>query len=237
MCRFWMEKASVQLEFRRLNSSRLLSGFENVPAHRRYVWNPGVSARKQSRWLWRRFSQTFFPMWSSTKAWPVWIMRCRFRSRFKMRQSCSVSTCTKSSTWISSQRWPFLPLANPLPSWLPVAGLLICWTLAIPSSPDSSRSRKVPLNPSKDSAIASLERDIPGLMEQATLPGLSAAVVRNGQTYWLYGFGVMNATSSEAVTPDTVFEAASLSKPVFAYGVLKLVEQGKLSLDTYVVPF
>src|SRR5439155_1301347 len=83
--------------------------------------------------------------------------------------------------------------------------------------------------PSKDSAIASLERDIPGLMEQATLPGLSAAVVRNGQTYWLHGFGVMNATSSEAVTPDTVFEAASLSKPVFAYGVLKLVDQGKLS--------
>ncbi len=125
-----------------------------------------------------------------------------------------------------------MTLANTIASSLPVAGLLICATLAIPSSPDSSRSRKVPLNPSKDSAIASLERDIPSLMEQATLPGLSAALVRNGQTYWLHGFGVMNATSSEAVTPDTVFEAASLSKPVFAYGVLKLVDQGKLSLDT-----
>src|SRR2546429_8487865 len=90
-----------------------------------------------------------------------------------------------------------MPLATTTASPLPVAGLLICATLAIPSSPDSSRSRKVPLNPSKDSAIASLERDIPGLMEQATLPGLSAAVVRNGQTYWLHGFGVMNARSEE----------------------------------------
>ena len=122
-----------------------------------------------------------------------------------------------------------MTLANTIASSLPVAGSLICATLAIPSSPDSSRSRKVPLNLSKDSAIASL---VPGLMEQATLPGLSAALVRNGQTYWLHGFGVMNATSSEAVTPDTVFEAASLSKPVFAYRVLKLVDQGKLSLDT-----
>lgn len=117
-------------------------------------------------------------------------------------------------------------------SSLPFASLLVCATLAIPSPQDSSRSRKVPLGPSKDSAIASLERDIPRLMEQATVPGLSAAVVRNGQTYWLHGFGIMNATSSQPVTPDTVFEAASLSKPVFTYAVLKLVDQGKLSLDT-----
>ena len=125
-----------------------------------------------------------------------------------------------------------MTLDDTIASWLSLASLMTCATLAIPSHQDSSRSRKVPLDPSKDSAIASLERDIPRLMEQATVPGLSAAVVRNGQTYWLHGFGVMNATSSQPVTPDTVFEAASLSKPVFTYGVLKLVDQGKLSLDT-----
>jgi CubicO group peptidase (beta-lactamase class C family) len=37
--------------------------------------------------------------------------------------------------------------------------------------------------------------------------------------------------SERPVTGDTVFEAASLSKPVFAYGVLRLVEQGKVGLD------
>ena len=125
-----------------------------------------------------------------------------------------------------------MTVANTIASSLLVASLLVCATLVIPSLQVSSLSRKVPLNPFKDSAIASLERDIPGLMEQATVPGLSAAMVGNGQTYWLHGFGVTNATSSEPVTPDTVFEAASLSKPVFAYAVLKLVDQGKLSLDT-----
>ena len=124
-----------------------------------------------------------------------------------------------------------MTLADKTASSLPLASLLICATLAIPS-PQDPASRKAPLNSSEDSAIASLEKDIPRLIEQATVPGLSAAVVRNGQTYWLHGFGVSNATSSQPVTPDTVFEAASLSKPVFAYGVLKLVDQGKLSLDT-----
>ena len=47
MCRFWMEKASVPLEFKRLNSLRSLNRFENVPARRRYVWNAGVPAQKQ----------------------------------------------------------------------------------------------------------------------------------------------------------------------------------------------
>src|SRR2546429_9251927 len=112
MPRFWMGKASVQLEFRRLNSSRLLSGLENVAAQKSYLWNPGVSAPKHSPWLPDRFSQMFFPMWLSTKAWPVWIMCCRFRSRFKMLRSCSVLTCTKSSTWITSQRWPLLPRSD-----------------------------------------------------------------------------------------------------------------------------
>ena len=125
-----------------------------------------------------------------------------------------------------------MTLASTMASSLPLAGLLVCATLAVPSPQDSSRSKKVPLNPSADSAIRSLERDIPRLMEQATVPGLSAAVVRNGQTYWLDGFGVTSATSGQPVTRDTVFEAASLSKPVFAYAVLKLVDQGKLSLDT-----
>jgi CubicO group peptidase (beta-lactamase class C family) len=125
-----------------------------------------------------------------------------------------------------------MAFTDTIASSLPFASLLICATLAIPSPQDSSRSRRAPLGPSKDSAIASLERDIPRLMEQATVPGLSAAVVRNAETYWPHGFGIMNATSSQPVTPDTVFEAASLSKPVFAYAVLKLVDQGKLSLDS-----
>lgn len=68
-------------------------------------------------------------------------------------------------------------------------------------------------------------------MHQADVPGLTIAVLRNGKPYWQHNFGVKNTKTNEPVTDDTIFEAASLSKPVFAYAVLKLVDQGKLGLD------
>jgi CubicO group peptidase (beta-lactamase class C family) len=76
-----------------------------------------------------------------------------------------------------------------------------------------------------------LEKDIPELMKKDAVPGLAIAVIRGGKTTWVHGFGIKEATTGHPITADTVFEAASLSKPVFAYGVLKLVEEGKLGLD------
>jgi CubicO group peptidase (beta-lactamase class C family) len=76
-----------------------------------------------------------------------------------------------------------------------------------------------------------LEKDVPELMKKYAVPGLAIAVIRGGKTTWVHGFGIKEAATGRPVTGDTVFEAASLSKPVFAYGVLKLVEQGKLGLD------
>ena len=84
---------------------------------------------------------------------------------------------------------------------------------------------------SPDLAIVQLEKDIPDLMSQADVPGLSIAVLRNGRTAWLHNFGIKDTKTKQPVTDDTIFEAASLSKPVFAYAVLKLVDQGKLRLD------
>lgn len=73
---------------------------------------------------------------------------------------------------------------------------------------------------------------IPDLLKRGDVPGLSIAVVRNGQLAWTRSFGVRNSSTREPVTEDTVFEAASLTKPLFAYAVLKLVDEGKLDLDT-----
>src|SRR5580704_13416510 len=80
--------------------------------------------------------------------------------------------------------------------------------------------------------ILELERDVPELMKKDGVPGIAIALIRNGKTTWVHGFGMKEATKDQPVTGETVFEAASLSKPVFAYGVLKLVELGKLGLDT-----
>jgi len=67
--------------------------------------------------------------------------------------------------------------------------------------------------------------------EKDGVPGLAIAVIRGGKTIWLHGFGMKEVKTAQPVTAQTVFEAASLSKPVFTYAVLKLVEQGKLGLD------
>jgi len=86
--------------------------------------------------------------------------------------------------------------------------------------------------PSAKQAISNLERDIPGLLQQADVPGLSIALIHNGKIVWTGAFGLANAKTKKPVTKTTVFEAASLSKPVFAYGVMKLVDKGMLNLDT-----
>ena len=86
--------------------------------------------------------------------------------------------------------------------------------------------------PTTKHAIEELQKDVPDLMQKADIPGMSVALVRYGKLVWTGSFGVMNADTRKPVTAQTVFEAASLSKCVFAYGVLKLVDEGKLNLDT-----
>ena len=63
------------------------------------------------------------------------------------------------------------------------------------------------------------------------IPGVSIAVVDSGRIVWASGFGVKQAGSNDSVTPTTLFQSASISKPVTATALLKLVEEGRLALD------
>ncbi|HET6255322.1 MAG TPA: serine hydrolase [Puia sp.] len=94
-----------------------------------------------------------------------------------------------------------------------------------------SRAQQPAMPPAKE-AIHKLETDIPVLLEKSDVPGMSIALIRDGRLVWSKGFGVSNAVTKKPVTTHTIFEAASLSKPVFAYAVLRLVDEGKLNLDT-----
>lgn len=76
-----------------------------------------------------------------------------------------------------------------------------------------------------------LQEFIPRMMQHVGVPGLSIAVIRDGRIIWSQSFGVRNNKTREPVTTETPFEAASFSKAAFAYAVLKLCDQGKLSLD------
>src|SRR5580704_15234844 len=63
------------------------------------------------------------------------------------------------------------------------------------------------------------------------VPGVSIAFIHDGKIEWARGFGV-TSIGGPPVTPETLFQAASISKPVAAMAVLRLVQLGKLSLDT-----
>lgn len=79
---------------------------------------------------------------------------------------------------------------------------------------------------------ADLENQVPRWMTEHKVPRVSIAVVENAKIAWRRAFGVKDVTSRVPVDTDTMFEAASMSKPVFAYVVMKLCETGVMDLDT-----
>jgi CubicO group peptidase (beta-lactamase class C family) len=79
---------------------------------------------------------------------------------------------------------------------------------------------------------AGFEREIPVWMRETAVPGVGVAVVADARVAWRHGFGLTDAAAKKPVTTETMFEAASVSKPVFAYVVMKLCESGLLDLDT-----
>jgi CubicO group peptidase (beta-lactamase class C family) len=68
-------------------------------------------------------------------------------------------------------------------------------------------------------------------MKALKVPGVSVAVLHNGQIEWARGYGV-TSLGGPPVNADTMFQAGSISKPLAAMAALRLVEQGRLSLDT-----
>lgn len=84
---------------------------------------------------------------------------------------------------------------------------------------------------------AELERQMPVWLRESHVPGLSIAIIENATVAWRHAFGLADAVAKTPVTTDTMFEAASMSKPVFAYVVMKLVEQGVLGLDVPLVRY
>lgn len=85
--------------------------------------------------------------------------------------------------------------------------------------------------------VARLEREIPALMEDHAVPGLSIAVIHDGSLVWAGEFGVADAGTRRPVTEATVFEGASTGKTVFAYAVMRLVERGEMDLDTPLIRY
>lgn len=89
----------------------------------------------------------------------------------------------------------------------------------LPGSPDESLE-----------ALVSLDGDLPGWMDEAVVPGLALAVVTS-DSLWTRAYGVTDANEGHPVVGTTLFEAASLSKPVFARMAMMEVGRGTIDLD------
>lgn len=85
--------------------------------------------------------------------------------------------------------------------------------------------------PSLESTITAIDRRIPALMEALHVPGVSIALIANRRVAWSRSYGLADVRYALPVTDSTLFEACSMTKPLFAYGVLKLAEMGRLDLD------
>ncbi len=82
-----------------------------------------------------------------------------------------------------------------------------------------------------DSIIADLRKFVPEFILDRNVPGVGISIVSNGQVMFTDGFGYANSITKVPVTANTLFEVASISKVFTAYIALRLVDEGKLSLD------
>jgi CubicO group peptidase (beta-lactamase class C family) len=84
-------------------------------------------------------------------------------------------------------------------------------------------------------AVAKLDGLADDLMKKSAIPGMAVAVVHGGKTVYAKGFGVRDVRTSEKVDPDTVFQLASVSKPMTATVVARQVGVNAISWDTPIV--
>jgi CubicO group peptidase (beta-lactamase class C family) len=116
---------------------------------------------------------------------------------------------------------------------------------AEPAPPPTAQSQSdlppplVPAMPLPDNAVENAVAKLDGiandLMKKSGIPGLAVAVVHGGKTVYAKGFGVKDVRSGDKVDPDTVFQLASLSKPVSATVVAHQVGANAIDWDTPIV--
>ena len=85
---------------------------------------------------------------------------------------------------------------------------------------------------SAETAISNLEKQIPKLMRNNRIPGISVAIIRDGELFWNKSFGIKHQYRKTSVNNETIFACASLTKPLFGYAVLQMAERGEIDLDT-----
>lgn len=102
---------------------------------------------------------------------------------------------------------------------------------AVPTPPPQPAPPPLPVT---QADILAVDNRIATLLSTYNIPGASLAVTKNGKLVYRKGYGLADRSTNQAVVPANRFRLASLSKVVTAVAILKLVQDGKLSLDAKV---
>ena len=89
----------------------------------------------------------------------------------------------------------------------------------------------------QDGVSTKIDDYIRGEMQTQQIPGVSLAVIKNGEIVIARGYGLANIEHQVAVKPETIFQSGSMGKQFTATAVMMLVEEGKLSLDDKITKF
>ncbi|WP_299329411.1 serine hydrolase [Parasphingopyxis sp.] len=84
---------------------------------------------------------------------------------------------------------------------------------------------------------AQTEELLTAAMREHRVPGVGLAIIEDGALAWQKGYGVTNIETESPVTEATLFQAASLTKPLFVYVVMKLVDEGRIGFDDRLADF
>lgn len=78
---------------------------------------------------------------------------------------------------------------------------------------------------------ARIDERMPALLAQYGVPGAAVGLIRGGKVVWVKGYGLADVQKAVPVTADSIFNVGSISKSLTAWGVMRLVDEGKISLD------
>lgn len=105
--------------------------------------------------------------------------------------------------------------------------------IILPSTPvpDLIPEKGVLLNDLDAATISQIDDFIKTYQRYYEIPGVSLALIKDGKLVYHQTYGVRNTFTREPVDSNTLFEAASITKPVFAFAVQRLAERGVIDLD------
>ena len=115
-----------------------------------------------------------------------------------------------------------------------LAVLLACGgepTTPVSPADTTTTQLAIPITGTAVPSMANVDLAISNVMTRWGVPGGAMGIMKDGRLVYARGFGYADLASQKVATPDALFRIASVSKPVTKAAILKLVEQGRFSLD------